>query len=157
MKNILKMKRLLSGKTILMLAVVAILAVSCDSFLDVKPQGMPINDPALAQKLVTGVYNSLLQGDSWGTGDTHGFAYITVTNIMSDDADKGSTASDQLVPVGALDDFTHTPTNKFCESLWSGHYNGIGAANQALKAINASALDDDTKKQYLGEVRFLRG
>ncbi len=135
------------------------LFVSCDDFLDVKPQAgvTPESDPRLAEKLVTGVYNSLLQGDSWGKGDTHGFAYISVTSIMSDDADKGSTASDQLVPVGALDDFLHTPTNVFCESLWAGHYNGIGAANQAIKAVQSSALDTELKTQYLGEVKFLRG
>lgn len=135
------------------------LTISCDDFLDVKPQGgvTPEADPRLAEKLVTGVYNSLLQGDSWGSGDTHGFAYLTVTNIMSDDADKGSTAGDQLIPVGALDDFTHTSTNAFCESLWAGHYNGIGAANQAIKAVKASSLNSETKNQYLGEVKFLRG
>lgn len=159
MKNVTKMKSLLSGKSILLFSALIILAVSCDDFLDVKPQGgvTPESDPKLAEKLVTGVYNSLLQGDSWGNGDTHGFAYITVTSIMSDDADKGSTSSDQLIPVGALDDFTHTPTNKFCESLWGGHYNGIGAANQALKAIKSSSLDAETKNQYMGEVRFIRG
>lgn len=134
------------------------ITMSCNDFLEVKPQGgvTPESDPRLAEKLVTGVYNSLLQGDSWGNGDTHGFAYITVTNIMSDDADKGSTLTDQLVPVGALDNFTHTSTNVFCESLWAGHYNGIGAANQAIRAVNASALESEIKNQFLGEVKFLR-
>ncbi len=134
--------------------------LSCsDSFLDVPVQGgvTTASDPALAQKLVTGVYNSLLQGDSWGNGDVHGFAFISVTSIISDDADKGSTLSDQAVPVGDIDNFTLTPTNKFCESLWSGHYNSIGAANQALKALTTAAIDEESKNQLRGEVRFLRG
>jgi starch-binding outer membrane protein, SusD/RagB family len=131
--------------------------ISCsDSFLDVEVQGGqdPDSDPEVAQKLVTGVYNSLLQGDSWGNGDVHGFAFITASSIMADDADKGSTPSDQSVPVGAMDNFQVTPTNKFCESLWSGHYNSIGAANQALKALDESSVEN--KDLLSGEVRFLR-
>lgn len=141
-------------------ALVTLGVISCsDSFLDVAVQGgvTTESDPALAQKLVTGVYNSLLQGDSWGNGDVHGFAFISVTNIISDDADKGSTPSDQAVPVGDIDNFTLTPTNKFCESLWSGHYNSIGAANQALKALTTASVDLDLREQLQGEVRFLRG
>lgn len=158
MKKIRIMKKLNLQATSILLVTITLM-VSCDNFLDVKPQGIttPESDPQLAQRLVIGVYNTLLQGDSWGNGDTHGFAYLTVTNIMSDDADKGSTASDQLVPVGALDDFLHTSTNKFAETLWRGHYNSIGAANQAIKAIGESALEDEVRNQYLGEVRFLRG
>jgi hypothetical protein len=138
----------------------SIIIISCkDDFLDVKVQGgvTTESDPNLAQKLVTGVYNSLMQGDSWGNGDVHGFAFISVTNIMSDDADKGSTPSDQAVPVGDLDNFTTTSTNKFAESLWSGHYNSIGAANQALQALKNAALSADLKNQLIGEVKFLRG
>jgi starch-binding outer membrane protein, SusD/RagB family len=143
------------------LCLFSLLAIwSCgDDFLDVPVQGgvTTSNDPKLAGKLVTGVYNSLLQGDSWGQGDTHGFAFVSVTNIISDDADKGSTASDQAVPVGDIDNFTITPTNKFCETLWSGHYNGIGAANQALSALKTADIDDSTKLRLIAEVRFLRG
>jgi hypothetical protein len=134
--------------------------MSCsDSFLDIPVQGGATteSDPNLGEKLVTGVYNSLLQGDSWGNGDVHGFAFVTVTNIISDDADKGSTLSDQAVPVGDLDNFTHTSTNKFAETLWSGHYNSIGAANQALLGLESASLPDDLKNRLRGEVRFLRG
>jgi starch-binding outer membrane protein, SusD/RagB family len=134
---------------------------SCkDDFLDVKVQGgvTTESDPNLASKLVTGVYSTLMQGDSWGNGgDVHGFAFISVTSIMSDDADKGSSPADQAVPVGDLDNFTTTSTNKFCETLWSGHYNGIGAANQALLALSTAALSADVKNQLIGEVKFLRG
>jgi hypothetical protein len=135
-------------------------AASCsDDFLDIPVQGGATteSDPNLGRKLVTGVYNSLTQGDSWGNGDVHGFAFISVTNIMSDDADKGSTPDDQAVPVGDLDNFTTTATNRFAESLWSGHYNSIGAANQALKALETAAIPDDVKNRLRGEVQFIRG
>jgi hypothetical protein len=135
--------------------------VSCsDDFLNVPVQGGENTsaDPNLALKLVTGVYNGLMVGDSWGEkGDVHGFAFITVTNIMSDDADKGSTGGDQLVPVGDLDDFNTTSTNKFAETLWSGHYNAIGNANQALKGLATASLDATTIEQLQAQVKFLRG
>jgi hypothetical protein len=54
-----------------------------------------------------------------------------------------------------MDDFTLTSTNKFCETLWSGYYNSIGAANQALKALSTSTVEG--REQLIGEVRFLRG
>lgn len=152
------MKNKMIGRIGFFFLVLAGISFSCsDEFLDVDVQGGVTTDPNLAPKLVTGVYNSLLQGDSWGNGDVHGFAFISVSSIMSDDADKGSTPNDQAVPVGAMDNFTLTPTNKFCETLWSGHYNGIGVANQALKALDDAALEEAQRNQYKGEVRFLRG
>ncbi len=138
----------------------ALLFVSCSkSFLDVPIQGgaTTASDPELAQKLVTGAYNSLLQGDSWGSGDVHGFAFVSVTDIASDDADKGSSADDQKVPVGDIDDFNLTATNKFAETLWSGHYNAIGTINQALLALSTANIDSKTKSNLIAEVKFLRG
>ncbi len=153
------MKKLFSLISVFLFSIIAVFTISCSDFLDVDVQGgvTPESDPALAQRLVTGVYNSLLQGDSWGNGDVHGFAFVAVTNIISDDADKGSTPSDQAVPVGDIDNFILTPTNKFCESLWSGHYNSIGSANQALKALAQSSISLEEKQALTGEVKFLRG
>lgn len=136
-----------------------IISFSCsDDFLDVAVQGgvTTETDPNLAAKLVTGVYNSMLQGDSWGRGDVHGFAFLSVTSIMSDDAEKGSTPSDQAVPVGDIDNFTLSSTNVFAESLWKGHYYSIGTANKALRALDNAAIDAELKNRFIGEVRFLR-
>ncbi|MBS1950836.1 MAG: RagB/SusD family nutrient uptake outer membrane protein [Cytophagales bacterium] len=150
---------IVKAKTIVVLAI-SLAVVSCDkNFLDVKVQGGETitTNPNLAQDLVTGVYSSLLQGDSWGNGDVHGFAFLSATSIASDDADKGSFAADQAATTGQFDTFTLTSTNTFCGTLWSGHYNGIGAANQALKALAVAAIPAATKNQLKGEVRFLRG
>lgn len=154
------MRKLLFSKQTGLLVISALLIGACsDSFLDVKVQGgvTTKTDPNLAQKLVTGVYNSLLQGDAFGNGDVHGWGFISVTSIISDDADKGSTSTDQAVPIGDIDNFTLTPTNRFCETLWSGHYNSIGAANQAIQALNTAAIDEEEKRRLTGEVRFIRG
>ena len=111
----------------------------------------------LHTNLVVGVYNSLLTGEAFGGNDIHGFGFISCTNIMSDDADKGSTPDDQRLVVGPFDDFTSlTSTNTFVNSLWAGHYNGIARTNQALKALSSSALDTATKNRFTAEVRFIR-
>jgi len=144
-----------------LLILLSFIIFSCsDSFLNVKVQGGETidTDPKLAAKLVTGVYNSLLQGDCFGNGDVHGWGLITVTCTISDDADKGSTASDQSVPIGDLDNFLTTSTNKFCETMWSGHYNGIGAANTALNALTkSSTIPIAQLKNFEAQVRFIRG
>ena len=133
---------------------------SCkEEFLNVpvQGQGTTATDPNLAQNLVTGVYNSLLSGEAFGNaGDVHSISFISVTNIISDDADKGSSPSDQQ-GISEIDNFTVTPTNGFVAALWNGYYNGISRANQALMALDVAALDANTKNQLIGEVRFIRG
>ena len=138
-----------------------LLTASCQkSFLDVPVQGQATTatDPNLAVNLVTGVYNSLFNGEAFGGagGDIHGISFIAATNIISDDADKGSTPGDQP-NIGDIDDFATTPTNNFVAALWNGYYSGISRTNQALAALATASLDDKTKNQLIGEVRFIRG
>ncbi|MBO0952221.1 RagB/SusD family nutrient uptake outer membrane protein [Fibrella forsythiae] len=135
-------------------------AVSCQkSFLDVPVQGQATTatDPNLAVNLVTGVYNSLFNGEAFGGagGDIHGISFIAATNIISDDAEKGSTPGDQP-PLGDIDNFSVTPTNNFVAALWNGYYGGISRANQALAALQIASLAPTTKNQLIGEVRFIR-
>lgn len=137
-----------------------LLTVSCQkSFLDVPVQGQATTatDPNLAVNLVTGVYNSLYNSEAFGGagGDVHGISFIAATNIISDDADKGSTVGDQP-SLGDIDNFATTPTNNFVEALWNGGYSGISRANQALAALETASLSPATKNQLIGEVRFIR-
>lgn len=145
--------------TIAVFAIITTIASCSKDFLDVPVQGKATTatDPNLAQSLVTGVYNSLFAGEAFGGsgGDVHGISFITATNIISDDADKGSSPSDQP-NIGAIDNFTVTPTNNFVAALWSGYYSGIAKTNQAVEALNIAAVDQTTKNQLLGEVRFIR-
>ncbi|RVU24773.1 RagB/SusD family nutrient uptake outer membrane protein [Sandaracinomonas limnophila] len=139
---------------------IGLLNIACkESFLDLPIESKPTSDSDanFAENLVVGVYNSLLLGEAFGAeGDAHGLGFVSATNIISDDADKGSTASDQAATVGQLDQFTVTSSNVFVQSLWSGHYNGIAKANQALQALEKSKLVDAQKNKLMGEVRFIR-
>src|SRR3978361_927383 len=106
------------------------------SFLDVPPQGqgLPSIDPQVALDQVTGAYNALITPDptqsGFGDYDIHGIYFITVTNIISDDADKGSYPADQ--PMAAdIDNFNMTSDNTYVAGLWRGYYAGISRANIA--------------------------
>jgi len=147
-------------KPVLLTAIPLLAVLSCGkSFLDVPPQGQiteeqALIDPNAADKMVTGVYNTLYFG---GFGNnTVGFLMAFAGDVTSDNSDKGSTQGD-YGPGGQLDDFTFTPTNDIFNNLWSGHYQAIARANKAIDILNKSTFDEATRKRLLGETRFLRG
>ncbi|MBC7888159.1 MAG: RagB/SusD family nutrient uptake outer membrane protein [Ferruginibacter sp.] len=143
---------------ILSIATITILAVtSCKkSFLDVPPQGLlteeqALIDPAAADNLVTGVYNTLYsQG-------TVGLRWVIVNQIASDDADKGSTPGENGFGVKDIDEFTFTTSNENFNELWKAHYLAIGRTNKALDILGKGTFDSTTRNRLIGEVRFLRG
>ena len=137
-----------------------LLMVSCSkSFLNVPTTTpTPANDPTVAMDLVNGVYSSLIYIDPGGgwNYDTHGISFVSATDIMSDDADKGSFSGDQP-GINDLDNLAQTSANAFVAALWSGYYVGIGRVNNALAALASSPMDSNSKKILVAEVRFIRG
>lgn len=128
---------------------------SCSDYLDVRPQGQldqeaSALDPATAQKLVIGVYNTMWEGNM------HGFSYVQMTNIASDDADKGSNTGDDMPNSGAIDNLTMDASVNTLNSIWATFYLGVARANQALATLDGSTLDATLKNQLIGEIRFLR-
>ncbi|HTG55446.1 MAG TPA: RagB/SusD family nutrient uptake outer membrane protein, partial [Niabella sp.] len=125
-------------------------------FLDVPPQGkltkdQALIDPAAADRLVAGVYNTLyLQG-------TVGLKLVILGDVTSDDSDKGAVASDPGFDGIFLDNFTHTPNTGIFNDIWKEHYSSIGAINEALNVLDAGTYEESVKKRLIGEVRFLRG
>jgi starch-binding outer membrane protein, SusD/RagB family len=139
---------------------VAIFLTGCSkSFLDVEPQGkltevQALQDPDAAEKLVGGVYSTLYFGGFDIT--TVGFLMVMVTDVASDDSDKGSTPSD-FSQAGEMDNFTVNSNNFILNNIWNGHYSAIARANRAIDILNQSTFDPAVKNRLLGEVRFLRG
>ncbi|MFI5152273.1 MAG: RagB/SusD family nutrient uptake outer membrane protein [Chitinophagales bacterium] len=152
-----------SIKKILIVFGMVILASCKKSFLDVPPQGQPSPslDPKVALDEVTAAYSALITPDPTGASafggyDIHGVFYIAVTNIISDDADKGSYDLDQP-PAKDIDNFTLTSDNTYVAGLWRGHYAGISRTNNALNALASAALDSNLVKIRSAEMRFIRG
>lgn len=145
---------------IIALFATVMLAASCKkSFLDVAAQGQideaaVLKDPAAAQNLVTGVYNSLYQGGFGPT--TLGFLYFVTVEEASDDADPGSIPGDNAGGE-KIDGFTADANVFYFDNLWRGYYVGINQANKALDILNKASFDAAIVKRLKGEVSYLRG
>lgn len=93
--------------------------------------------------------------------DIHAFTYMGMFEITGDDADKGSTPSDNP-PMIDLKSFNYTSTNTLIAQYWSGIYNLVSAANFALLTepnflpyIKQSS-DLLSYQQNLGDAKFCR-
>ncbi len=85
----------------------------------------------------------------------HVFSYIGLTDIISDDSDKGSTPTDANFLL-EVDNLTFNPSNIAFGGVWSGYYQGIYRANLAIQEIPDIEIDEDLKARLIGESKFLR-
>jgi starch-binding outer membrane protein, SusD/RagB family len=132
----------------------------CKKFLDTQRQGgydaenypYPGGSGPYDQ-FIFGAYNELR------SFNVHVFAFLHATSIRSDDADKGSTPADGGSNAIDMDNFPVSPSNGFCNALWTGYYGLINNCNNTIKEINTNTTivaPDAIKMQTLGEARFLR-
>ncbi|MDI3318749.1 RagB/SusD family nutrient uptake outer membrane protein [Pinibacter soli] len=153
-------------KNIFLLFIIAVASVACiiagcnKNFLDVPAQGQQTKeevskDPNAASNLVLGAYNALYFGGFGST--TVGLEMNLTVDIASDDADKGSSPSDQQETAGKMDNFTVDANVAYLNNLWNGHYTAIARTNQALSVLNTATFDETIKNRLIGETRFLRG
>jgi hypothetical protein len=152
MKKILSFKH----KILLTLALTAGIVTGCQKdFLDRKPLGELTYDTfftteSQAVQATNAVYN---QFRSW---ECTALGYIGVTDILSDDADKGSTTNDQPL-LADIDNFNLDPANTYFSQVWTGFYRAIARANLAIKRIpDVPDMDEDLRKRLIGECKFLR-
>lgn len=148
--------------SIALVATLVIMAGCGKKFLDVNPQGKEsqisaLSDTASANQVLAGAYNTLYFGGFDKT--TVGFEWVMLTDVASDDGDKGSTPSDfGTNEAGDIDNFSVNSNNGVVLNVWNGLYIGIARANQAIDGIsNNTALDAATRNRMLGEAHFLRG
>ncbi|WP_374459120.1 RagB/SusD family nutrient uptake outer membrane protein [Chryseobacterium taeanense] len=143
----------------LLMAGTLMFSVSCSNdFLEVAPtENISTADLALynndegAKSFVTSAYAQLLE---W---DTSSFAWIGMTSITSDEADKGSDPGDAGSDKNLMDALTFDSSSGSVSDVFKGNYEGINKCNQALKYLplldNASqALRD----RLIAETKFLR-
>lgn len=75
--------------------------------------------------------------------------------IASDNTAKGSTPDDQP-DVLMMKNYTFTPSLTGFNTFWNSRYSAINVCNQAITNIPGINMDEATKKQLLGEARFIR-
>ncbi len=136
--------------------VITLSVVACNQdFLEVKPQGQ-INaenyfqTPDHAIWATNAVYNQLR------TWDVIAFPFLAMTDIVSDDATKGSFPAD-AARIATFDNFTYGPS--FPEEIrvaWRGYYRGIFRANTAIEGIAKVDMNEQLKNRLIGECKFLR-
>ncbi len=137
------------------LPVAVLLLVSCgDSFLDKKPLGklttanfFETQDHAI---LATNALYEHMR--SW---EVHVFAYIGMTDIVSDDADKGSFANDAAF-LGEIDELTLNASNLAPLTVWQGYYQGIFRANNAIENIPGIDMNPVLRDRLVAECKMFR-
>lgn len=151
----MKARIFIKYKLLLPVAMLLLASNACQKdFLDRKPLGDATYDTFFenadqATYAVNAVYQQFRQ---W---DCIAFPWIGLTDIISDDADKGSTPTDALYML-EIDDFTFNATNSNFSGVWRGYYNAIARANLGILKIPDVDMDETLKKRLIGECKLLR-
>ncbi|WP_143305616.1 RagB/SusD family nutrient uptake outer membrane protein [Chitinophaga vietnamensis] len=128
---------------------------SCNHMLDVKPESFSsgsnyYNTEAQIQRAVNGCYGelqNLYTSDYWAMTEMR----ADNTNYQYDGSDRGAQQREEI------DEFLITSTNNYVNAVWSRLYRNIQQSNVVITRIDAVKFANDaTKKQYLGEAKFLR-
>lgn len=152
------------NKTNLCIALTALSLVAvnsgCKKFLDTQRQGTYTADDYPYPKGSTpydtflfSAYNALRAYNYVSDG------FMVVTSIRSDDADKGSTATDGGADVIAMDNFPAL-TNGRVNSIWTEYFTMINRCNTIIDQIYNNTeivATPEAKIQAEAEARFLRG
>jgi len=142
-------------KPLLSILLVVFVANSCQKeFLDRKPLGNLTYESFFqtadqAVQATNAVYN---QFRAW---DCVGLPYIGCTDIISDDADKGSTPNDGPT-ILEIDNFTFDAANPNFAAVWRGYFRVIARANVAISEIPNVDMDINLRNRLIGESKFLR-
>lgn len=146
---------------LIFIPIAAIFLVRCSGFLDLRPEatipstGMDYSKAENIFLPVSAAYAKLRNGDA------HAFPYIGAFEITADDADKGSTPDDNP-DMKELDNFTYDGTNGLIDGLWTGYYDIVSGANNAIGQMplfEAALLAESDKKyaaQCAGDAKFIR-
>lgn len=99
---------------------------------------------------VIGVYGNF-------TEFTYAFSWLGVTEIISDNADKGSSPSDTGTDKHLLDNFTFSSTAPSVRAMWTEWYKTIGRASYAIDYTEDFEMTDEAlRSRLIAEARFLR-
>lgn len=128
--------------------------VSCsEDFLDVDSRdSLEAEDTenVTPEEMVTGVYGMLTEWD-------YAFSYLGITEIISDNADKGSSPTDTGGDKHLLDGLTHNTSSGSISAMWTRWYKSVGRASIAIDYTENYALENEAyKNRLIGEAKFLR-
>ncbi len=136
--------------------------VSCNDFLDLKPQGQEnsgnyMNTEENAIKVINGIYDILSQTEGRGPDDiwmSHHYDFF-LASIATDDAVKGSNLPD-MPELALIEDFSAQTGNSIAEAFWIHGFWGVSRCNYAIKNLPDATISESMKSRLLGESYFLR-
>ena len=146
---------------IVIVALISLLAVSCDNYLETEPQGfISAGSPTAegAEGLVTAAYAGIGNNDMIGP-----IASMWVYgSVRSDDAYKGGGGVSDVEPYNFYEQYNLTqPFQSWLAGLpytWENYYRAISRANSALRTLNELTDEEFALRQTrIAEARFLRG
>jgi starch-binding outer membrane protein, SusD/RagB family len=128
--------------------------VSCSDYLDFPAEGVVPSEEFFqnanhAEQAVVSIYAHMR---AW---TMVGFAYVIMQEITSDNAVKGSAVGDASF-INDFDRFNFTSNQFILSDYWSGRYQGINRANQAISNIPGISMDEARKARLIGEAKFAR-
>ena len=138
------------------LALVLLAAPACKKdFLEVPPQGFVTDDNfySTAENALLGVNGiySVLRLNTFNDG------LFPMFDIMSDDAIKGSNATDALPNIGLpYDQFQLNASTGNTQSWYYTLYVGVRRSNAVIERVPPIKMDETLKKRIISEARFLR-
>ena len=139
----------------ILLPLLLLIVSSCkDSFFEVTPRGQLTAENFFqtqehAMLATNAVYNVMR---NW---EIHVFAYVGCTDILSDDADKGSEPNDAVFLL-EMDNLLFDAANIAPKTLWDGYYRAIFRANIAIERIPEIKMDVPLQNRLIAESKFLR-
>jgi starch-binding outer membrane protein, SusD/RagB family len=146
---------------IFMLVTALVFVTGCKrDFLDRKPQGSYTQD-TYPYPLGSGPYDTYLFGaySELRAFNVHSQFFIFATSVRSDDADRGSTATDGVPNSSDFDEFPVSAGSTWNNGLWLGYFSLINKANIALDQVKNNktlVATPEVKLQSEAEARFLR-
>lgn len=147
-------KNIKNIQVLLSLLWVVFITVSCnEDFLDVNSREdleQEDTETVTPEEMVNGVYGMLTDWD-------YAFSYLGITEIISDNADKGSSSTDTGGDKNVLDALTFTSSAASVRAMWQHWYQSINRASISIDYTeNYGLTDKDYKNRLIGEAKFLR-
>lgn len=127
---------------------------SCDDFVeDVEvtvPEAENSEEDFEPVNFLTGVYGM-------HTDFSYAFSYLGITEMISDNADKGSSPTDSGTDKRELDNLTHTSSSVSVRAMWTQWYKTIGRASQTIALTQEYTGQSAAPAQrVIAEAKFLR-
>lgn len=158
-QNILKHN---NTKLVVIALIAFVLLAGCKKdFLDREPQGSYTQE-TYPYPTGAGPYDTYIFGaySELRTFNVHSQFFIFATSVRSDDADRGSSATDGIPNSSDFDDFPVSASSTWNNGLWVGYFSFVNKCNIVLDQIknnNTIVATPQDKIQAEAEAKFLRG